>query len=92
LFQKSGEDRYYEDVRFYFAFTEEQLSLLYQQGIYIGKKKTTQFTRLLFQLESFYVEIAYSTYRRSIHKMRYSDSTSILDPYLEQVQVEYLVT
>jgi len=71
---------------------EEQITILYQQGVYIGKKKAGQFTKLLFQLESFYVEINYISYRKSIYKMRYSDSTVILDPYLEQINVEYSVT
>jgi hypothetical protein len=70
---------------------EDQITLLYQQGIYIGKKKAEQFTKLLFQLESFYVEIIYICYRKSIQKIRYSDSTTILDPYLEQIDVEYSV-
>lgn len=71
---------------------EKQLTILYRQSVYIGKKKGGQFIRLLFQLEGFYVEIVYLSYRRSIYKMRYSDSTAILDPYLEQIEVEYLVT
>ena len=71
---------------------EEQIRLLYQQGIYIGKRKTGQLIRLLFQLDSFYVEIAYVSYRLSIQRMHYCESTSILEPYLEQIDVEYLVT
>jgi hypothetical protein len=71
---------------------KDQIAILYQEGIYIGKRKTTKFIRLLFQLDSFYVEIIYISYRLSIHKMRYSDSITILDPYLEQIEVEYLVT
>ena len=71
---------------------EQQLTILYQQGIYIGKSKTGKFTRLLFQLEYFYIEIMYKSYRMSINKIRYTKSTLILEPYLEQIQVEYLVT
>lgn len=71
---------------------EEQVTILYQQGIYIGKRKTERLTRLLFQLDSFYVEIVYVFYRLSIHEIHYCESTSILDPYLEQIDVEYLVT
>lgn len=71
---------------------EEQISILYQQGIYIGKRKAGQFTKLLFQLESFYVEISYTCYRKSIYKIRYSGSTTILDPYLEQIDFESVVT
>lgn len=71
---------------------EEQITILYRQGIFIGKKKSDDFTKLLYQLESFYVEVIYASYRRVIHKIRYSDATSILDPYLEQIRVEYLET
>ena len=71
---------------------EKQLTILYQQGIYIGKRKVDEFTKLLFQLESFYVEITYVSYRLSIHRVYYCESTSVLDPYLEQIEVEYLVT
>lgn len=71
---------------------KEQISILYQQGIYIGKKKAGTFIVLLYQLDSFYIEIAYASYRRSIRTIKYSDNTSILDPYLEQIQIEYLVT
>lgn len=71
---------------------EEQITILYQQGIYIGKKKINQLAKLLFQVESFYVELTYTHYRQSIQKITYCDSTTILDPYLEQIDVEYLVT
>lgn len=69
---------------------EEQIAILYQNGVYIGKKKTGGLIRLLFQLESFYVEIIYANYRRAIYKIRCTDSTSILEPYLDQIDVESL--
>ena len=34
-----------------------QLTMLYQQGIYIGKSKQEELTRLLFQLEYFYIAV-----------------------------------
>jgi hypothetical protein len=71
---------------------DEQVTILYQEGVYIGKKKVEKLTVLLYQLESFYVELFYSSYRRSIQKLRVTDSTFILDPYLEQIEIEYLVT
>lgn len=70
---------------------EEQINMLYKHSVYIGKKKGKRFTRLLFQLESFYVEVIYSSYRRVIHEMYYSDSTDILDAYLGQIEVEQLI-
>ena len=71
---------------------EEQIIILYQQGVYIGKRKTDHLTKLLYQLQSFYVEVSYTAYRKNICKIRYSDSTSILEPYLDQIEVEYLET
>lgn len=70
----------------------EQIATLYRQGVYIGKRKVENMTVLLYQLESFYVEVVYRSYRRFIEKIRCSASTSILDPYLEQIDVEYLVS
>lgn len=70
---------------------DEQIAILYQEGIYIGKKKADK-TTLLYQLASFYIEITYASYRRVIQNIVYSESTSVLDPYLEQISIEYLVT
>jgi len=69
----------------------EQIAKLYQQGVYIGKSKTQRFVKLLFQLDSFYVEIDYVSYRLAINKIYCTESTAILDEYLEQIEVEYLV-
>ena len=71
---------------------EEQIAILYQNGVYVGKKRVAGLIKLLFQLDSFYVELTYTDYRRSICKMHYSDSTTILDPYIGQIDVEYSVT
>lgn len=69
------------------AFTLEKERL-----VYIGKRKIESITVLLYQLESFYAEVYYRSYRRHIYKIRSSASTKILDPYLEQIDVEYLVS
>jgi hypothetical protein len=70
----------------------QQVALLYKQGVYIGKRKSGKKTVLLYQLDSFYVEVFYLSYRRYIYNMSYSESIEILDPYLEQINVEYLVS
>jgi len=70
---------------------KDQLALLYEDGVYIGKRKTGRSAKLLFQLESFYVEIDYLSYRLEIGNMLFTESTAISDPYLGQIQVEYLV-
>ncbi|MFL5810433.1 MAG: hypothetical protein ACJ749_12990 [Flavisolibacter sp.] len=69
----------------------EQVGLLYKHGVYIGKRKERNRTLILFQLEGFYVEVFYTKYRHHIASLRCSDSTMLLDPYLEQIDVEYTV-
>ncbi len=70
---------------------EEQITILYHQGVYVGKRKADKHTLLLYQLESFYVELSYVNYRRSVYKIHVTDATIVLDPYLEQITIEYLV-
>jgi hypothetical protein len=69
----------------------EKGSLLYEHGVYIGKRKRGGKTILLFQLEGFYAEVYYRQYRRVIDSIRCFSDTERLDPYLAQIDVEYLV-
>ena len=70
----------------------EQLTILYNEGVYLGKRREENQVVLLYQLEAFYAEVFYRVYRQYTSKIRLSGSTSILDPYLEQFDVEDLVS
>lgn len=69
----------------------EKISLLYEQGVYIGKRKVGHLTLLLYQLEGFYAEVYYRQYRRTVERIRTFADTARLDPYLAQIDVEHLV-
>lgn len=69
----------------------EQVDLLYSQGVYIGKKKQGTTVILLYQVDSFYVEIYYSKYRCHVLCVRCFTCTLRLDPYLDQIDVEPFV-
>lgn len=69
----------------------EQINVLYREGVYIGKRREGIFTILLYQVDSFYVEVFYKKYRYYVSKLSCFTSTEFLDPYLEQIEVEYLV-
>jgi hypothetical protein len=69
----------------------EKAALLYEQGVYIGKRKRGSITVLLYQFESFYAEIYYRKYRRIIDRIRCFADTAKLDPYLTEIDVEHLV-
>lgn len=69
----------------------EQVDLLYKEGVYIGKRKINNSCVLLYQLESFYIEVYYKKYRCSVIRIHCFRSTTLLDPYMEQIDVEHLV-
>ncbi|GAC1419534.1 MAG: hypothetical protein NVS1B13_21300 [Flavisolibacter sp.] len=69
----------------------DQINLLYKEGTYIGKRKKNNQDLVLYQLDSFYIEITYIEYRRFIQKIRCFSSTSLIDPYLEQINLASLV-
>lgn len=76
---------------FYDLPEEEKVALLYDQGVYIGKRKLAATTVILYQLEGFYAEVYYRQYRRIIECISCFAGTARLDPYLAQIDVEHLV-
>lgn len=69
----------------------DQLALLYEEGVYLAKRKTGKMTVLLYQLQNAYIEIFYTKYRRVVHKIRFSASPDILDPYLGSIEIGNLL-
>lgn len=70
---------------------QDQIDILYQYGVYVGKRKEAFSVILLYQFESFYVEVFYRKYRSHVRRLHCFESTDLLDPYLEQIDVENLV-
>ena len=68
-----------------------QIDELYQSAVYLGKRKQAFSIILLYQLEGFYVEVYYRKYRSHVKYLHCFESTELLDPYLEQIDVENLV-
>lgn len=65
-----------------------KFEVLHKHGVYIGKRKIERKTVVLFQLHSFYVEIYYRQYRKLVENIITSDSTEILQPYLDQINIK----
>ena len=78
-------------VQFSLLPIKRQIGILYRHGVYIGKRKDAKQTVLLLQLEAFYVEVHYQDYRRHIQWINCFESTDLLDPYLENMDVADLV-
>jgi hypothetical protein len=70
----------------------EQIADLYEHGVYLGKRKEEELAVLLYQLDCFYVEVFYKTYRKDVLEIQVSESVLVLDPYLEQIDLEFLVS
>lgn len=70
---------------------DDKVDLLYKQGVYIGKQKEGCHTKVLYQLDSFYVEIYYTKYRRLISHLVCFNFNDMLNPYLSQVDVGEII-
>jgi hypothetical protein len=70
---------------------KEKTTVLYEQGVYIGKRRHGSVIMVLYQLEGFYAEVYYRTYRRVIDHISCFSGTDRLDPYLADIDVEHLV-
>ncbi len=69
---------------------ELQFELLHKHGVYIGKQKIEGQSIVLFQLNTFYVEVYYKKYRKIIDHIVTSGNMEILQPYLNQINVRDL--
>lgn len=69
---------------------ELQFEVLHKHGVYVGKRKADKQSIVLFQLHGFYVEVYYKQYRKTIDHIITSNSTEILQPYLNQINIQDL--
>jgi len=69
---------------------ELQFEVLHKHGVYVGKRKVDHQTIVLFQLHGFYVEVHYKQYRKIVDHIITSNSTDILQPYLDQIHIRDL--
>ena len=69
---------------------EQQFDVLHRDGVYVGKRKAERQTVVLFQLYGFYVEVHYKQYRKHVDRTVATDDVSILQPYIDQVNIRDL--
>lgn len=70
----------------------QQLDLLYYEGVFIGKLREDSYYKVLYQFNSFYVEIIYTKYRKVVERTRCFESTGRLDAYLMHMDIEGLIS
>ena len=64
-----------------------QLEILWYNGEQIGRRKENDYLVLLYQVEGFYVEVYYHTRLRAVRRYVSFQSTSRLEPYLQQIDL-----
>ncbi|RYY66084.1 MAG: hypothetical protein EOO12_05220 [Chitinophagaceae bacterium] len=68
----------------------EQRRILLEEGAYLGHRKDSPWSVLLYQLRDFYVEVFFSMENLDIRHIEAFDDTDRLDPYLESISLEVL--
>jgi len=68
-----------------------QIDVIYEEGVYIGKRNHQQQSIVVYQVQTFYVEVFYRKYRYFISDIHCFTSVDLLTPYLSQINVgDYL--
>lgn len=70
---------------------DQQVSVLYSKGLYIGKQKRKGLIIVLYQVNYFYVEVFYSLYRKEIDRILCFSNPAFIDPYLKYIDIHELV-
>ena len=65
----------------------EQESLLWSCGVEIASRDEDMYSFMLYQLDGFYIEVQYSRSLELIIGILCFESTKLLDPYLEQMEI-----
>ena len=63
----------------------KQLSLLWSKGVYLAKRIENNFSVMLYQMQSFYVEVYYDEAETEVERIYTFNNTKDLEPYLPEI-------
>lgn len=69
-----------------------QTSTIWERGVFLSERLEGFHKIRLYQLEDFYVEVTYHTHFNVILKVGSFTGTEHLDPYLEQISLDSLLS
>jgi hypothetical protein len=69
-----------------------QRKFLLEQGSYLGHRKATPWSVLLYQVQDYYVEVYFSMNNLDIQKIEAFSDLDRLEPYLERISIDGLLT
>ncbi|HEY0579421.1 MAG TPA: hypothetical protein VGC75_01825 [Candidatus Nitrosocosmicus sp.] len=70
---------------------DKKLEMLFSNGVYLASRREKNNTILLYQINSFYVEVYfYDDFCEPGYMKAFTD-TEFLNPYLEQINIHFLI-
>ena len=75
---------------FKYQVKEKKKQLLFDNGVYLAKRKVDEFDVYLYQVHSFYVEVYFYEDYEDLGYMRAFSSTDNLLPYFTQIDISGL--
>jgi hypothetical protein len=69
----------------------EQFEALYDHGIHIADRADDQYCIILFQLDSFYIELYFHIEQNELKKLRCFSNIDFIKPYLEEIDLSELL-
>ena len=70
----------------------EKTAIVWNEGHFVGDRIENNFSIMLYQVRSFYVEVFYSGKENKISRLRSFSSTEQLEPYLRKIDISELFT
>jgi hypothetical protein len=70
---------------------EEQINIVKDEGVLVGQREDKVHSMFLYQLHSFYVEMAYNKSDRELWRIGPFDHPVMLRPYLDQIDISALI-
>ena len=65
----------------------EKTAIVWNEGDFVGDRKENNLSILLYQVQSFYVEVFYSGKENKISRLRSFSSLNQLEPYLNNIDI-----
>ena len=69
---------------------DKKIQIVLENGYYIDKRETRDFSIDLYSLDSFFIEVLYSSVNKWIEDIEVVDNQMILDLYLKEIQLNEL--
>ena len=69
-----------------------QIELLWSAGVLVGSRQEGFYKILLYQIDSFYVEVFYQYFQGKMVKVVSFNDTDQLEPYLNSINIVSLLT